>query len=74
MLTCILAHYGESTLTLFCYFYSYLILLYSYSYLILLQPEDAERTVSIHTDYIQFLDFDMCPQDKEFLIQVRALL
>lgn len=26
--------------------------------------------MNIHTDYIEFLDFDMCTKDKEFLVQV----
>ena len=37
------------------------------------QPEDVDRTVNIHTDYIEFLDFDMCTEDKEFLVQVSTI-
>lgn len=35
-----------------------------------LQDRDADRTIGIDTDYIETQDYDLEPEDKEFLIEV----
>lgn len=36
----------------------------------ILQDRDADRTIGIDTDYIETQDYDLEPDDKEFLIEV----
>ena len=38
--------------------------------MISLQDRDADRTIGIDTDYIETQDYDLEPEDKEFLIEV----
>ena len=35
------------------------------------QKEDMYRTVGIYTDYIDTTDFDLMPDDKDFMIKVK---
>ena len=37
------------------------------------QKDDMLRTVGIYTDYVDTTDFDLMPDDKNFMIKVKVI-